>query len=191
MIFFKTHRLLFLILASLGLLGGMVFALLWPKTFQAEVFFTVGLHSRSVALVADQKGVYDLGREADEFTNTVQGWLLFPETKKKILASASLTEKDLLSFKPKKQERQNVVVFLGTGEEASAQRLASAVLTVLRSELQTYYANTGRLFVLTNDSWQVRQLKQNIWADAWVGALLGILLAGLIAVKNRNHDSHD
>jgi len=185
----STQRLIFVIFVLLGLLGGLLTNYTWSKNYRATVFFTVGIHAKSVPIVFDSKNLFNLSREADDFTSTIQGWLLFPKVQEKIITTAKLISSDLISLRSKKQERQNVIVFITAPNKKTAEKLASATLKTLRKEMNDYARKTKRTFILSNDSWIIEPILPNYLANILAGLLLGGFIGGLIISYQRTVNS--
>ncbi len=140
---FKWRNSLQIIVVSLlvALLSGLFFFLFRSgNNINATVFVNIG--AKKTAASGDNSTALDLVQASDQFTETIQGWFKNPEFTGKIGASLNIEP----SISARRQEKQNLLLTFGAGDEATAKRLTQNVQEMLLAEIGNYNRNTGAGF---------------------------------------------
>ncbi|EKD93323.1 MAG: hypothetical protein ACD_28C00178G0001 [uncultured bacterium] len=138
----------------------------------STIFLTIGMQVQEIgrADIYPTNQTYNL---VDEFTETIQGWLLNPAFTSRVDQMVGAD----VSFSFRKQERQNIVVTLQMGEEVDVVRASNAFIAALGQEIQTYNNSTNTPFVLALSSFTPYETQPQFKLNALVGLFLGLFLS--------------
>lgn len=153
-------------------LGGVYTRYYDPGTRGATLFLTVGwrLEENGSNFNYPTNQTYNM---VDEFTETIQGWLLNPNVAQKIDEQANMDVQT--SFR--KQERQNLVITVTVPSGESAEDAAQAVAQIMNEELNSYDTATNNSFVFARQSISAFESSPKRLLNELVAGLLGLVLA--------------
>lgn len=183
--FLRRHRRIIALFIMVGLLLGAVYTFYRDRGERgATLFFTIGLD-----LGDDPELANFMSNESqnivDQFTETVQGWLVNPDFINQVTA---LYNTDL-NFSSRKQERQNIVVSLSVSPESEPHHAAEAVLFIIGQQIKAYNEATHSRFVIPLSSitsyQEVPAWIPNILTGGLLFAVVSILALGLWEYLNR------
>ncbi|MBU0667915.1 hypothetical protein KJ951_00865 [Patescibacteria group bacterium] len=160
---------------SITVLAGMattLYALVKsPGNYDATIFISVGIQQ------TDTTGSYDDVRAADQFTETIQGWMKNPALIDRIKKQTKLD----FGLSAHKQEKQNIVITFSAHSNDDADKIASTVISELIKEVSVYNQAVKGNFRLAISDYSVTEEKNKIFIIAAIGTILGLALAIALA----------
>lgn len=167
----KTLKIDLLITIGIIILGQLVFLVLSPRFLQIsysnEVFATIGVQE-------NQENLQSLSEAANQFGQTMTGWLKFPNFMTNLSKQVSLPEGSSISAHL--QERQNIIFTLTTSKEISSEALIK-VKDYLQTQIDNYNKVSQTEFILTQIDYSQSKIQKTYAFGAGVTIVICLILS--------------
>ncbi|MFH1235377.1 MAG: hypothetical protein V1685_00360 [Parcubacteria group bacterium] len=186
--FLWQYRVLICIVTLVVAGSALAFALLSPVKFDTSISFSIDRVSIQETSAYQYDGYYAI-QAADLFSQTILSWFLTPSVLLEIYDYADIdpgltTIEELTTrFKAKKYSAQNVVVRYVERDRATAEKIASALTTVIeeRAATSNQTAQQESVFAVSGAIPVITEKSPSPLFTGIVGLIAGILLGCIAA----------
>lgn len=166
------------VIALAAMIASATVAFLQPPSYQTTLLYSIGIGSETQITEG-----FDATKLADDFANTVSGWLRSPDFTQRLSELANTT----VGISGETQAKQNFLVNLSYGDKEATSRISELATRMLKEEITKYNADSKFKFLATLHGETSATNQPNpiisIAAAGFGGLLLGIgwiLLANLL-----------
>jgi len=127
---------------------------------------------------SNENNLYDTIQAADQFSETVQGWLKNPS----LLETINRQSGYQANLTTRKQERQNFTITFKTQSEEAANKIITAIKNNMEQLISLYNTNNSSNFTLSLFTYTVKQSETTILIFLLSGLFAGIFIGYFFAL---------
>ena len=164
----KKHIIAIVLITLLAGAGATLYKTIKnPGNFNTTIFLSIGIKQTLAS------GSYDDVQAADQFTETIQGWMKNPA----LIERIENQTKNNIGFSRHKQEKQNLVITFTAETNADANKIATILLKELNNEIETYNRAINGQFTIATSGISINEDDNKIYLYGALGIIIGLVLS--------------
>jgi capsular polysaccharide biosynthesis protein len=170
------QKLIIAVVVIAAMIASATVAFLQPVSYQTTLLYSTGIANETQLTEG-----FDATKLADDFANTISGWLRSPDFTRRLSELANTA----VSISGETQAKQNFLVNLNYGDNEATSRISALAQRMLQEEIAKYNQPSKLKFVATLHGETNAAKQANLFLTLMAAALGGLLLAiGWILIAN-------